>query len=75
MRHPLRAVASSAVPGARGSTMTFLALEMHTIIYQFDLAGGALGLVDLSHAGDIVSEVDRAQEETDHRSAELADAP
>ena len=74
VRHPLRAIASGADAAARGSTMTFPALVTRTITYQFDLTGGALGIVDLSHAGDIAAEVDRAQREADHRTAELADA-
>ncbi len=53
--------------------MTFPALVTRTTTYQFDLTGGALGIVDLSQAGELASEVHRAQREADHRTAELVD--
>jgi len=55
VRHPKAAVGSMA-----SATMSFPALVTRTVSYQFDLAGGAVGTVDLARIGRFPEELREA---------------
>lgn len=57
LAHPGQALARGA-----SATMTFPTLVTRTVSYQFDLAGGALGVVDLAATGGVAREVREAGE-------------
>lgn len=56
LRHPGQALAAAAT-----STMTVPELVTRTISYQFDLAAGALGVVDLAATSELGPEVQEAR--------------
>lgn len=57
LAHPGQALARGAT-----ATMTFPTLVTRTVSYQFDLAGGAVGVVDLAATGSVPREVREAGE-------------